>query len=369
MSKRIWWLAWAALLPALPLAAQRAADRDDDNDPTNAPTPYGVRFTPGMARGLAQIFTKNVLVRHYEMDEAKSEEAREKIARRLMQVAHANEERGQEFIEWAMTEAMRMQSEPNGRRNIGIPPEFAQGVGERMLPLMPVVRDFVDGVVQDVRPMLGIKGQLKLTGELAVAKMGMDAFEKNMQRWSKGEVDPFTDPFEPEGGREVKKDEDGTSRQLKNARGNAAAASDAEPGSEWDHYASEAKKYYDMDPSQAAAVDSLVRDFKARAQIAVGNSEEWKARIYRNRVWWNMSMQMAGRWNNPIREFMDREYNQIREPIEVLGSELKMRIDQVATASQREAAMRRVIDALTEKGLIMDEVTAAAHAEQQEDDE
>ncbi|GMV96048.1 MAG: hypothetical protein HRF43_19125 [Phycisphaerae bacterium] len=345
---------------AVPVWAQAPAGPADAEDPDDQPSPYGIRFTPGMARGLATVFTRQVLVRHYEMDEARSEEAIEVLTRRFMKTAHANNEKGQEFFEWALTEALRLQTEESARRSPGMPVEFGQGMAQRVLPMMPVVREFIDGTAQDIRPFLGLKAQLKLTGELTVFKMGLDAFEKNMEKWARGEVDPFSDPFRPDENQEIRKDEQGQSRELKDARQNAEAWSNRPPGGEWDAYVNEAKKYYEFDASQSATADSILRDYKARAAIAVGDDEAWKARLYRNRLWAQFAWQLPGRWNNPLRTLVDRDYEKMREPIEALGEELKQRIDEVATAAQREAAARRMQALLVEKGFGPEQLKSAS---------
>ena len=340
-----------ALLLALPASAKQGPDENDPPAENDQPTELGIRLTPGMARGMARTITRELLVRHYEMDEAKVPEMTEILARRLMKVAHANEEKAQETIEWAATEWVRYAAERPEAEQEGVPKALGQGLGQRLLPLMPVARELLDGAVSDIRPMLPIKGQLKLAGELTVAKMGMDAFEKNMEKWSKGDVDPFANPFDPNDNREVKKDAEGLSRQFREAKNSAESQSRQPPGAEWRYYLDEAKKYYAFDASQIAAGESLFRDFQQRALVVIGSDPDWKSKSYRNRLWGMLVWQLPGRWDNPIRIFVDRNTKKATAPLQELGEEFKQRVDELATQAQRDAAEKRIDDALLAKGV------------------
>lgn len=346
--------------------AQQAAVPSEADDPAERPTEHGIRLTPGMARSFAGVMAKEVFASRYELDESKRAQATEAIARRIMQLAHKHEERGQEFFEFVFATALEAQSERRNRR--GPPSGLVKGIGERILPVMPDIREAANGIMQDVRPMLSFKQQLKMTADVAMVNVALDAFEKNMQKWASGEtIDATGNPFESEEQR-LKKDENGQTQTLRNALSRAEAQSKRAPGSEWDEYVEEAKKYYELDSSQAAMADSILRDYKERAKAAVGGEDAWKATVYRNRLWSGMSLALAGRWNNPLRALLDRELQQVREPLDALGDELKDRIDAIPTQAQRDAAERRLMDAFRQKDLPIDppEVAAtspAAHAE------
>ncbi|MGB4259885.1 MAG: hypothetical protein WBL15_19475, partial [Phycisphaerae bacterium] len=161
---------------------------------------------------------------------------------------------------------------------------------------------------------------------------------------------PFENPED-----RFKKDETGQTRVLKNVRSRAEARSNRPIGGEWDQYVEEAKKYYQLDASQAAVADSLLRDYKERAKVAVGGEREWQARVYRNRLWWGISITLPGQWNHPLRLLLDREAQRIDEPLAALGDELKERIEAIPTQAQREAAEQRIQLALKEKGLLFEE--------------
>jgi len=350
-----------------PVWGQTAARPGNENDPMDRPAEYGVRFTPTMARSLAGKMTEQFFVNHHQLDKSKADKVTEMIARRVMQFAHQNDTAGQDLAEFAFTELLENTRANHGRgMNEGMPKRLAQGIGSRVVPIMPSIRDLTNGVLQDVRPELSFKEQLKLTGEVAAANVALDAFEKNMQGWAKGEVDPFGNPFEDRQA-ELQKDQKGETRALRAARSSAEGASKSKPGTEWQTYVEEAKKYYQLDPSQAAAADSLLRDYQQRAEIAVGKLEEWRARVYRNKLFVSLSMRLPGGWqNNPMRILMDRDGEEMKEPLEALGDGLKGRIEEIPTAGQREAAEQRVRAAFVEAGLNLDEPPATAPAEEAE---
>src|SRR5690606_29883895 len=198
---------------------------------------------------------------------------------------------------------------------------------------------------------------LKLTGEIAMMNMALDAFEKNMKKWSEGKSDLMGNPFESDEPK-IEHDENGESKALAEARRTAEAHSSRLPTAEWEQYVKQAKEYYELDPAQAAAADSLLRDYTERARIALGGEDAWRAAQYQNRLWWGLSISMQGRWSNGLHMLLTRRQEEMLEPIEALGDELKRRIDEIPTLAQREAGDRRIEAALVEQGLVIDEPEA-----------
>jgi hypothetical protein len=131
------------------------------------------------------------------------------------------------------------------------------------------------------------------------------------------------------------------------------------PGSEWGQYVEEARKYYDFDASQVAAAESLVRDYQARALVAVGGEEAWRAKLYQTGLWLGMALRLPGRGSDVARSLLFQDLAETRKPQKALGDELRDKIDEIATHAQREAAERRVLEALAAKGLDVDKRAAA----------
>lgn len=315
------------------------------------PSEYGIRLTPEIARGMGKAFTREVLVREYELDEAKAEEAAELIARQLMKAAHEHDAAARDLLEFAFAGILVLEAE---RQTHGVPREIGIGVGKRILPMLPAVREVLKNVGQDIRPMLSLKQQLKFGAELMVAHTAMDAFSKNMEEWAKGNVDPFANPFKSQD-EEVERDENGDSRALKGARDSAQRMVDGRWRSAWEKYVTEAKEFYDFDESQSATADSILRETIQRAEV-IAQDELRRQRIYRNRLWSRMLWEFNVGWHNPLRTRLDYDYSAMLAPMLELADELKQRIDDIPTEAQRKAADQRIMKALADMGIDLNEV-------------
>ncbi|MCP4249540.1 MAG: hypothetical protein GY778_21065, partial [bacterium] len=127
-----------------------------------------LRFTPRMARGVAKLYTKEVLKKRYELSDERMDEAVDVIARRLMTAVHGSEKEALAVVEFYMTEGLEMAADMReGKKELhGIPPDLAQGVAKRITPTLPAVRELIKNVGQDIRPMLPMKQQFKLATDL-----------------------------------------------------------------------------------------------------------------------------------------------------------------------------------------------------------
>ncbi|GMU21756.1 MAG: hypothetical protein AMXMBFR13_18450 [Phycisphaerae bacterium] len=349
----------ATFLPAVAWSQPAGARLAESEAP---PTELGVRLTPEMARGLGTVVANELFRKRYELEEAQVAAASEAFARRLMAMAHAHEERGQEISEYLFAKGLEVSSRM--RAGTGDAPNtiFGQGMAEQLLPVMPAIKEMANGVMQDVRPMLSFKQQLKMTADIALMNVALASFESTLKRWSKGEIEPFEDPFRSRE-RPIKKDADGESDAVKSARRAAERAAKREPWTEWAKYVEDAKQFYGFDASQAAAADSLLREYTERCQRAQQGADDG-SRLYRNRVWWAMAGHLPGGWNGPFRALMEADYEAIREPVEALGFELKEKIDRLPTQAQRSAAEAKILEALAEKGYRTPEAVAAASTEE-----
>jgi hypothetical protein len=345
--------AMAILLAALPVLAQ-PAQAPDPQDPMSHPTEYGFRLTPGMARLFARQFAEHGLINHYEMDKSKTDEVTEKVARRLMQMFHQIDGPGQELIERFMEEQLNAQA--RGERGF-VAKAFSKEFADRVRPLLPSIRELGKGVAQDIRPMLPLKQQLKMAGEMAGFNAGIDAFDQMMEQWSNGQADNTGDPFNSPD-KEVKLDEQGQSDALKRARQQAQADIDKGMKDEWERYVKDAKEFYGFDAPQKATADSILRECLERAN-AIASDSSWQARYYRDRLWQNMIMRLPNGWNHPLRRLMEQDQEDLKTQFKAIEEELKNRIDRIPTETQRRAADQRVQSLLAEKGF-QDQPTGGA---------
>ncbi|MCL2330883.1 MAG: hypothetical protein FWC56_06240 [Phycisphaerae bacterium] len=311
--------------------------------------PIGIRFTPAMARGIAKKIASGL--KHYELPDDKMDEATEKIARRLMETAHAMDGRAQEFVQRHI-EVMGKDA-LEGQGNSIIPQEFGKEFADRTLDLLPAIRDFMRNYAQDVRPMLPMKQQLKLGAKIMAFNTGADAFEQTMKKWSSGEITEYNDFTGKEQG-QIQKDAAGQSQQLGNARKNAQNELD-HFATEWENYAKQFKTYYAIDAVQETTVDSIVREFVQRAEQRK-NDAAWRERFYRDQTWMKLLMALPRGIFHPVRVLIEADRKEADAWQVELSEQFKARLESVPTTNQRRAAEERMDALLKEKGIVLEGV-------------
>lgn len=346
IKRRFVWRAVPLLMLWLPAAvsAQQADGQEDAR--LTQPSEYGIRFTPGMARSIAKEVVKHNFRRRYELPEEKETEAVDMVTRRLMEMAHKLDGPGQELVERFVEEQFKTMA-TDGHQGF-MPQGFGKEFADRLLPMMPAIRDLTRNVSQDIRPMLPMKQQLKMAGELMAVKTAMDGFEDTMKKWSSGEVTVYDDPFNPRR-REVKRDETGQSKELQGAYKNAEAELERVPAREWENYLKQFKEFYQLDAGQAATADSIFREFTERAQ-RLTSDPGWRARFYRNVMWRQFLWNLPNAWNHPVRALIEDQQEELLDPLNKLGVDFRTRLDTIPTDMQRRTAQQAVEADLQEKG-------------------
>jgi hypothetical protein len=307
----------------------------------------GVRFTPGMARALAGVYTREVLKNRYQLPDDKTEAAQELVARRLMQMAHKVDEPGRDLLERFVEEQLDQQSRDEGVGGF-MPPGFGREFADRVAPILPEVRQLVRDVSQDVRPMLGMKQQLKMAGDLMGFKTAVDGFEETMKKWSSGEITDYSDPFRPQ--RMKKKGEDGETETLKNARQGAKADVERLRADGWKSYLDKMKQLYGLDEAQVATGESILREYADREKRLIADPA-WRERSYRGTLWSNLVWQLPNAYMHPARQLLEDQRAEAREPLDQLENDFKSRLERIPTSAQRRTAEVRVQNLLKEKGL------------------
>jgi len=195
--------------------------------------------------------------------------------------------------------------------------------------------------------MLAPKQQLKFGADMLAFGTAMNAVEENLDRWSRGEAEPFENPFEPV--REPTLDSGGHSRIYNRAEERARQAVEEGEWAEWKEYVEDAKNLYGFDPGQAAGADSILAECLERAAHFT-RSEDWRREVQRNRLWANLLNGLHIPSFHPLRYRLERKYGQMAEPVRGIGEELKQRIDAIPTMAQRRAADERILRSLGERG-------------------
>lgn len=335
-------MSWVGL--PIPAAAQNAAQGGEQAD-------AAVRFTPDMARAMAGIYTREVLKRRYELPDEKIEQAQESVARRLMQLAHKIDEPGSEVIQRFVEEQFAYNAgRKDGEGGGFMPPAFGKEFADRVLPILPEVREMARGVSQDIRPMLPMKQQLKMAGDLMAFKTGMDAFETTIKKWSTGEVTDYQDPFNNRKREKPKRDENGLTERLKGARQGATSEAENPRAQRWENYLKKFEELYGLDPAQVATAESVLREYADREQ-RVRSDAAWRERMYQMQVWATMCWELENAWNHPAKWLIEDQAREVREPLEALEEQYKTRLESIPTSAQRQAVEQKITALLKEKGL------------------
>jgi hypothetical protein len=326
--------------------AQAPAPSDEAADDVMKPTSHGVRMTPGLARAITRAMARNgVLTGAFGLEESQSDEAAEKIARRIMTAAHKDSEMGQQFFEYAMEALI----ENNGR----FTPETGKRWAELSKPLVPHFREMMTGIAQDVREMLPPAKQAGFAGKMLAMSMAIDAYEKRMDRWLEGKVDENENPFDDPKREERRKAEasatsnPGESREMREARQRTEREMDRAAGGGWRDYVNRAAEYYNFTEAQKQSAESILREVEERASQV--KNEEWKVKAMANRMKRNMPG-LGAMWNSPWQWRLDREYEELTKPLRDLTRDLQDRLDEIPTSEQRQAAQDRMATKLAEKG-------------------
>jgi hypothetical protein len=193
--------------------------------------------------------------------------------------------------------------------------------------------------------------------------VGFNAYQDCLRDWSEGGFNPLVNPFMSEE-MDPARDANGESEALRNARLNADfAANLAGDRSEdphwkgnfggWENYVEEAKVFYQLDESQSATADSVLREYVQRAKTLVSDQKRGP-RVYRNRLLYYLLDHSGIMRYHPLQTLLGDGYEEMVEPIHALGKELKNRIDTIPTRVQRSAAEQRLRQVLAESGLHID---------------
>lgn len=358
-----WSLLLVLAVGALPvMSAEMTAQTQppDQADPLGPPTERGIRWTPEMARLLADKLARH-FAEGYELDNSKVEKASEVIARRLMAAIHANGEPVQATLEMVLTEmaekAARRWEPGYTVRDTIMTPKFCQRLAEHGLPLVPAVRRLCSDIARDIRPMLVLEQQAKLGADLTISTEALTVLEQKMQRWADGLARTGENPLA--GDHSDERDESGRSKTLQDARYAAEAELDKKDriAMFWGHYLARTEQFYGLDQRQRAAADLVLEEYLEGLERLL-NDSEWRTGMYQARLWLDMAPVVLP-WDSPLRDMPDRQYAKYNQQLDDLGDEFRLRLDKIPTESQRAEAAARVAESLESQGYDDNTVTEA----------
>lgn len=315
------------------------------------PTTLGVRLTPEIARGIARNWIQEELGEELALDQQQEEQLAGAFSDRMLRLAHGNQERLQSFVESFLETALKT----HGRFS----PESSQDFARQSGPVAPVMREFLDGVAEDARPVLRPDQLPRFEEELSRQRRAVDRFEQRVNAWSRGEYkegENLLQDLEAEYEADKRPGEQ-VSPELRRARQMARWSIRHLGTQEWARFLNAARFLFKFDAAQTARGDALLAEYRAKADAIM--TPEWKERIQRNRTQANMRFALQGFPTGPWLFRLDREYETEIQPIHDLGREFRSAVLDLATPQQRTAVLADVRATAEKHGLPVDDTDAA----------
>ena len=311
------------------------------------PTSLGVRFTPAIARAMTFRMTEQMKQR-YELEDDQVEKIRTAVTENLMELAHENEEMGQDLIESMM--ASMISNEGSFKK------EDAVDFGSKMSPFIPKLRGFFTESAKDIGKVMTLKQRLRYTADMTALTAGLTVFEKRMNDWRDGKVKDGANPFfDAPGSGDDAEDENADPNETKEMR---RARQSVERGlrwqinyeDNWQRYVTNAAVYYDFDEEQQTAANGILDSCKKKAEQV--KTDEWWARLKQNRIAANLNRSLDSKYSQgPVDFQLDQAFEALKKPLEDITIDLKKRIERLPTTRQRLQARRTVEELMQEKGL------------------
>jgi len=325
-------------------AAKKSVPKDPEQ--YDRPTSMGVRFTPAIARALTARMTEQMKQR-YELEDEQVEKIRTAVTQNLMELAHENEEMGQDLIESMM--ASMISNEGSFKKDEAV--EF----GAKMSPFIPKLREFFTDSAKDIGQVMTLKQRLRYTADMTALTAGLTVFEKRMNNWRDGNVKEGANPFFDAPGQEEEEDENADPNETKEMR---RARRSVERSirwqinytQDWERYVTNAAVYYDFDEEQQTAANGILDACKKKAERV--QTDEWWARLKQNRIAARLNRSLDAKYSQgPVDFQLDLAFEKMKKPLEDITIDLKKRIERLPTTRQRLQARRRVEALMQEKGL------------------
>jgi len=326
-------------------AAKKSAPKDPEQ--YDRPTSMGIRFTPAIAQALTFRMTEQMKQR-YELEDEQVEKIRTAVTQNLMELAHENEEMGQDLIESMM--ASMISNEGSFKKDDAV--EF----GAKMSPFIPKLREFFTDSAKDIGQVMTLKQRLRYTADMTALTAGLTVFEKRMNNWRDGKVKEGANPFfDAPGEGEEQEDENADPNETKEMRRARRGVERSirwqiNYSQDWERYVTNAAVYYDFDEEQQTAANGILDACKKKAERI--QTDEWWARLKQNRIAARLNRSLDAKYSQgPVDFQLDLAFEKMKKPLEDITVDLKKRIERLPTTRQRLQARRRVEALMQEKGL------------------
>jgi hypothetical protein len=317
------------------------------------PTEHGLRLTPDMARAMTRAMAAG-MAKQYNLGADQQRQLSDAYARRLMQTARNYEEHGQLFSEYAL-ESIWM-SIGNGQE-FKFTPEMSSEFAARALPVLPAMREMLEGLAEDARPVFEPEAFEKFQKELDEPRRVLSRFDEKMKRWSQGQMkegeNPFSDLEEPASRPADAPPEKPRTPEVRQAEQIADWTLSSSGINEWTWFLRQVQDYFKFDEQQTQKAERILADYSAKAQAIM--TPEWKEAMRQNRIKVNLRTQLKGVPTIPWMWRLQHEYDLATRPIRELGWSFRKDILALLTPQQRGTAVSEIGSRALEHGLTLED--------------
>jgi hypothetical protein len=325
-----------SLLAQQPAAEPSEADAPGPpGDEVMRPTEHGLRLTPGIARGMAGIWIDQTL--ETELNLSISFEQRDKLqsqmARRMLEVGHSHDKSVSRFFEAMHARILE------GRGKVKA--EAAEGFADKALQALPAWRDFFGGLTDDLSSTLTPEQQEKLR-EFEDRMMNLaDSAEQRMAEWKEEGIEGNENPFDhleespEEANKPEVKEERASMWRQRHAVRRARRDLEATGPAAWRRFLNDAQELLNYDADQMADATNLLMAYTEVANEIM--TPEWRKKVTRNRYLYHARTQLEDREHlAPWLFHLDREYDELVNPLKKLGRTFRRDVIMLATDDQLE---------------------------------
>jgi len=330
--------------PAHRAFAQPEALSTDDE--VMQPTKHGFRLTPEMARVLSRVaFRNDEDTKELGLTPEQEGQLADAMARRLIQLGHSHGKHLQPFLECFIESMIIHQGK--------FPVDDAQRFGELAGPVMPGVKELMNGLSEDARDILDADQFADFDKDIREGSQGIERFENKMKRWAEGRANDGEDfdHYEPEDGEAPESEpKEPKNKKVRHAEAMAQWEINRAGSWKWRRFLNGVKYFFKFDDEQVEKAEKLLADHRRRADAVM--TETWKKKVRVNRTQYHLHRSLVD--DMPVEPWLyhlEREYEEARAPIKELGQAFREAVLALVTDEQREAALAGIRERAARHGL------------------
>lgn len=311
-------------------AQTETATRPAPGEEVMRPTQRGLRLSPAMARAMARLAMREDYCKDAAITEEQERQIADSTSRRAMEIAHKYGREVGPALEYVFATMMASDGKVSAKN--------AREFGEQMQPLMRAGRELFDGLAEDARPVLDDEQFKQFEQKLNRHRREFERLEQRLAGYREGQVPADSEePFDHLDRPEDAPKESEAERRVAQARNNAEWSTRGPTAWEWSRFLAGAVLAFKFDADQKAKGQALLAEYRKRADAL--RTEEWKAKIKRNRTIYFLQWELENTQREPWTWRLDKEYQQLMKPLSDLGREFQNAVLALATPQQQAEAV------------------------------